>query len=159
MRFESSCGARAFWLSASLSLLLQGCGERPQPVGGEVDLRAVLGIWSSFAALQLDRQKEIAVLRALGAAPKHVRALVLGQTALLGFVAGMLSLPVGAFVGYVLATVVNRGSFGWSLLAFDLPMRLLVEALALALGASVLAGLWPAFRMARQAPAAALRED
>ena len=43
MRFESSCGARALWLSASLSLLLQGCGERPQPVGGEVDLRAVLG--------------------------------------------------------------------------------------------------------------------
>ncbi len=122
-------------------------------------LVAVLGIWSSFAALQLDRQKEIAVLRALGAAPKHVRALVLGQTALLGFVAGLLSLPVGAFVGYVLATVVNRGSFGWSLLAFDLPMRLLVEALALALGAAVLAGLWPAFRMARQAPAAALRED
>jgi len=122
-------------------------------------LVAVLGIWSSFAALQLDRQKEIAVLRALGAAPKHVRALVLGQTALLGFVAGLLSLPVGAFVGYVLATVVNRGSFGWSLLAFDLPMRLLVEALALALGASVLAGLWPAFRIARQAPAAALRED
>ena len=43
MRFESSSCARALWLSASLSLLLQGCGERPQPVGGEVDLRAVLG--------------------------------------------------------------------------------------------------------------------
>ena len=43
MRLESSCGARALWLSASLSLLLQACGERPQPVGGEVDLRAVLG--------------------------------------------------------------------------------------------------------------------
>ena len=32
-------------------------------------------------------------------------------------------------------------------------------ALALALGASVAVGLWPAIRMARQAPAAALRED
>lgn len=122
-------------------------------------LVAVLGIWSSFAALQLDRQKEIAMLRALGATPKHVRGLVLGQTALLGLAAGLLSLPVGAFVGYVLATVINRGSFGWSLLAFDLPPRLFGEALLLAVGSAVLAGVWPAIRMARQAPAAALRED
>ncbi len=122
-------------------------------------LVAALGIWSSFSALQLDRQKEIAVLRALGASPKNVRGLVLGQTALLGLAAGLLSLPVGAFLGYVLATVVNRGSFGWTLLAFELPAPLLIEALALALGASVAAGLWPAIRMARQAPAAALRED
>lgn len=122
-------------------------------------LVAVLGIWSSFAALQLDRQKEIAVLRALGATPKDVRVLVLGQTGLLGLAAGLLSLPVGAFLGYVLATVVNRGSFGWSLLSFELPPRLFVEALVLALASSVLAGVWPAIRMARQAPASALRED
>ena len=99
------------------------------------------------------------VLRALGATPYHVRGLVLGQTVLLGLLAGLLSLPVGAFVGYVLATVVNRGSFGWSLLTFDLPGELLAEALMLALLASVLAGLWPAYRMAKQSPAAALRED
>ena len=122
-------------------------------------LIAVLGIWSSFAALQLDRQKEIAVLRTLGATPRHVVLLVLGQTTLLGVWAGFLALPVGAFVGYVLATVVNRGSFGWTLTEFTLPPALLWEAIWLAVGSAFLAGLWPAWRMARAVPAVALREE
>ena len=120
---------------------------------------AALGIWSSFLSLQLDRQQEIGILRALGATPGNAAFLVLGQTALLGAAAGLLALPVGAFLGYVLSTVINRGSFGWTLQSFVLPSGLLVDAIALALASATCAGLWPAWKIARMAPAAALREE
>ncbi len=119
---------------------------------------AVLGIWSSLPALQLDRQGEISLLRALGAAPRNIALLVLGQTTLLGLGAGLLALPVGALLGYVLATVVNRGSFGWTLPSYEAPASLLAEGLLLATAAAFLAGVFPALKLSRMRPAAGLRE-
>jgi putative ABC transport system permease protein len=61
-------------------------------------------------------------------------------------------------VATVLVYVINRRSFGWTLQMVISP-RPLVEAVLLALAAALLAGLYPAFRMGRTAPALALREE
>lgn len=119
---------------------------------------AFIGIYAAFASLQLERGREIGLLRCLGAMPSRIAVVVLGQTALLGLCAGLLAVPLGALLGQVLAHVINRVSFGWSLIAVTVPLRAVVEAVLLAVSAAVLAGLQPAWRFARMRPAAALRE-
>jgi putative ABC transport system permease protein len=83
----------------------------------------------------------------------------LGQTALLGAAAGLLALPVGALLGQVLARIINRISFGWSLSMVEVPLSAMFEVLWLAIAAALLAGLQPALRFARMRPVEALRES
>jgi putative ABC transport system permease protein len=117
-----------------------------------------VGILSALMALQLERARELGVMRANGLTPRQVWGVVLGQTGLMGLTAGLLSLPVGMLVAGVLVYVINRRSFGWTLQMVITP-RVLVQAIILALVAALLAGIYPAFRMGRTAPAMALREE
>jgi putative ABC transport system permease protein len=121
-------------------------------------LVAFFGIYAAFAGLQLERAAEIGLLRCLGARPLQIGFLVLGQTALLGLVAGVLAVPVGALFGHVLVLVINRISFGWSLPVTAVPWTAVGEVLLLAVGASLLAGVQPAAAFARMRPADGLRE-
>jgi putative ABC transport system permease protein len=109
-------------------------------------------------ALQLERGREVAVLRAQGLTPAQVWGLCLGQTGLMGLVAGLLAIPVGLVLADILVLVINRRSFGWTLQLSVAPGAL-VQAVALAVGAALLAGVYPAFRMARTIPASALRDE
>jgi putative ABC transport system permease protein len=119
---------------------------------------AFVGMLSSLMALQLERSREMAVLRALGLSPGQVWGLVTAETGLLGLAAGLLALPVSVVLAWLLIHVVNRRSFGWSIdLQVDTPG--LLQALALALLAALLAGAFPAHRMSRTSPAAALRAE
>lgn len=119
---------------------------------------AFVGVLAALMALQLDRRREIAVLRAQGLTPGQVWALVTTECGLLGTLAGMLSLPLGALLAALLVHVINRRAFGWSLL-LDVPPWILAQGVLLALAAALLAGLYPAWAMARTAPAGALREE
>ncbi|MBX3464247.1 MAG: ABC transporter permease [Planctomycetes bacterium] len=119
---------------------------------------ACVGIYAAFGALQLERGREVGLLRALGARPLHIGSVVLGQTALLGAATGVMAVPLGVLLGQLLAHVVNRVSFGWTLVAVEVPLLAVFEALALALGAALLAGVAPAWRFARMRPVEVLRE-
>jgi len=119
---------------------------------------AFVGVFSALMALQLERTREQAVLRATGVTPGQLSLLTLLQTGLMGLYAGVLSLPLGWLMSKVLIEVINRRSFGWSIQP-QLPASALPEALLLALSAALLAGLYPAWRMRRIQPALALREE
>ncbi|HLF96799.1 MAG TPA: FtsX-like permease family protein [Methylococcaceae bacterium] len=119
---------------------------------------AFVGILGAFLALQSERGKELATLRALGFTPGQVRAGVLLQTGFLGLASGLLALPLGALVGFALVRVVNQRSFGWSM-DLALPAGVFGEAALLAVAAALLAGVYPAWRAARLSPAGALREE
>jgi putative ABC transport system permease protein len=121
-------------------------------------LVAGIGVLSALLALELERGREFAVLRATGLTPGQVWQLVTAETGLLGLAAGLLSLPVGLALAWIMIFVVNRRSFGWTVQMETAP-RVLLEAVVLALGAALLAGLYPAFRTARTSPARALREE
>lgn len=119
---------------------------------------AFIGILSALMALQLERRRELGVLRANGLTPGQVWHMVTAQTGVLGTVAGLLAVPAGLVLAAVMVYVVNRRSFGWTLdlhLGWDLPL----ETLALAVGGALLAGLYPAWKMSRTSPALALREE
>jgi putative ABC transport system permease protein len=119
---------------------------------------AFVGVLSALMALQLERARELAVLRAQGLTPGQVWGVVTIQTGLMGLVAGLLAVPVGMAMALVLVFVINRRSFGWTLeLALD-PL-VLAQGVGVALVAAALAGVYPAYRMARTPPALALREE
>jgi len=121
-------------------------------------LVAFIGVLSALMALALEQRREMGVLRATGMTPPQVGGYVTLQTGLMGTIAGVLSLPLGYVLAYVLVYVINKRSFGWTL-QLDVPPGVLVQALLLSIGAALLAGLYPAWTMARANPATALREE
>jgi len=121
-------------------------------------LVAFVGILSALMALQLERARELAILRATGFTPGQLRGMVTLQTGFMGLLAGLLALPVGLALALLLIHVINRRAFGWSMQTL-VPGGILAEALVLAVTAAVLAGLYPAWKMARTSPAQALRDE
>lgn len=119
---------------------------------------AFVGVLSALMALQLERTREFAILRATGMTPKQVGLMILGQTSLMGVLAGLLSIPLGLLMADILIEVINRRSFGWSML-HQIPPGVILEAMVLALFAAVLAGVYPALKAASISPAQALREE
>jgi len=119
---------------------------------------AFIGVLSALMALQLERARELGVLRAQGLTPRQVWGLMTTQTGLMGLIAGLVALPVGIVLAMVLIFVINRRSFGWTL-EMEIAPGVLVQAVGLALIAAILAGVYPALRMARASPAPALREE
>ena len=119
---------------------------------------AFIGILSALLALQLEHRRQYGVLRACGMTPVQLWRYTLLQTGLMGVTAGALSLPVGMLVALVMVTVVNLRSFGWALRPALQPESL-ATAFAVALGAALLAGIYPAWRLGRLAPALALRSE
>ena len=119
---------------------------------------AFIGILSALMALQLERAREFAVLRALGLTPRGIWGMVVSQTVVMGLIAGLLALPLGLVLAAILIFDINRLSFGWTL-EWHLHPEVLIQALAFALVAALSAGLLPAYKMARTPPAAGLREE
>ncbi len=119
---------------------------------------AFVGVLSAMMALQLERTRELGVLRATGVTPRQLWGMVVSQTGLMGLIAGLLAMPLGLVMSSVLIDVINTRSFGWSMRTV-LPWDVLGEAVLLAVGAALLAGIYPAWRMARTSPAVALREE
>ena len=121
-------------------------------------LVAFVGVVSALMAVELERGREIGVLRALGLTPRQIMSLIGLQTALAGVCAALFALPLGLLLAAAMINVVNRRSFGWSM-PIEIDPMLLAQALLTAVGAALLAGIYPALRMARLEPAAALREE
>ena len=119
---------------------------------------AIIGILGAMLALQLERARELATLRALGMTPGGLARLVIGQTAAIGVLSGLAAIPLGLMMAWVLIDVINRRSFGWNM-AMSIEPRILLTSLALAIAAAVVAGAYPAYRAARRQPAAAIREE
>ena len=119
---------------------------------------AFVGVLSALMAQALERTREVAFQRALGLTPGQVWGVITAQTGLMGLVAGLLALPLGVLLAAVLVFVINRRSFGWTM-PLDVRPDVLLQGLLLAVVAALLAGLYPALRMAGASPAAALRDE
>ena len=119
---------------------------------------AFIGILSALMALSLERKAEFAVLRALGITPSELRNLLFSQTALMGLIAGCLALPLGIVMSKILVSVINLRSFGWTM-EFFVPPVVILESIALALVASLIAGWYPARKLSQLSPAEALRHQ
>ena len=119
---------------------------------------AFIGVLAALLSLQLERAREMGLMRAVGLTVQQLRGLVFLETGLMGAVAGLLALPTGLALAIVLIFIINRRSFGWTMQLFPDP-AVFVQALALAIVAALLAGIYPAIRMGRMAAAEALRGE
>ncbi|WP_438864140.1 ABC transporter permease [Neptunicella sp.] len=112
-----------------------------------VVVTGLIGMLTNILTNLTQRQREMAILRAIGAAPRHIFMLLMGETALLAL--------LGCVFGVLLFFVAQ-----WSLLPIiqqQLGMKLVITGLTLAewkllvlvFVASVVLGLVPAFRAYR----------
>jgi putative ABC transport system permease protein len=114
------------------------------------------GVLSALTALQMERTHELGLLRASGLTPAQLWRLVVGQSGLMGLIAGVLAIPVGILLSVVMINVINKRSFGWSI-QMQIDPAVIIQGIALAFFAALLAGIYPAFRMANTSPSVALR--
>lgn len=119
---------------------------------------ALVGILGALMAHQLERTAELGLLRACGMTRRQLWLLVTTQTGLMGFVAGVLALPVGLGMAAMTTLVINQRSFGWTI-PLEIDAATLAQALLLAVATAILAGLLPSARMAATSPAEALRTE
>jgi putative ABC transport system permease protein len=119
---------------------------------------AFVGVWSALMALQVERTRELATLAALGLGERQQWALGFLETGLMGAVAGLLALPLGWLLALVLVHVINVRSFGWTM-RLEADPWLFVQAFAFAVGAAILASVYPLARLRRRSLAEALRQD
>lgn len=119
---------------------------------------AFIGILSTLMSLQLERTREIGVLRATGMTRRQLWRLSLLETGLIGASAGLIAIPTGLVLAIVLIYIINLRSFGWTL-QMQLQAGEFGQAFLVALGAALLAGLYPAWRLGNTQPADAVRAE
>ena len=119
---------------------------------------AILGMAEALLNLVFDRRSELALLRMHGASLGQIRRLVLVQAGLLGVLASLMGLALGAASSQVLLRVIHKQSFGWSL-PLHWPWGFLAAVLGAIVVASVVAGLYPARIGARLVPVEVLRAE
>ena len=119
---------------------------------------AFIGILGAMLALQLERARDLAVLRALGMTPLQLGGMITLQTGVIGFLSGLAAIPLGLVMAYVLIEVINRRAFGWQIDMAIAP-DILLSAVVFAVAAALLAGVYPAWRAAQSQPALAMREE
>lgn len=119
---------------------------------------AFIGILSSLMSLQLERRRELGILRANGLLPSQLFLMVNLQTLLMGFTAGLIALPLGNILAAILIYIINKRSFGWTM-QFEILPGILAEAMILSITAALLAGLYPGYKMSKTSPSNALREE
>jgi|GEM_PF-81132 len=119
---------------------------------------AAIGIVSALMALQFERARDFAVLRAVGLTPVQVAKLASVETLCMGIASGLFAVPLGLLTAWILVHVVNRRSFGWTM-DFVIDPTLVVQGIALAIGAALAAGILPTLRILRQTVATNLRNE
>ncbi|SER40394.1 FtsX-like permease family protein [Actinokineospora terrae] len=145
---EPMADQRVRWIGDQV---LTGLGS----LGGFVSIFVVA---STFAFVVVQRRRELGLLRALGATPRQIRRMLLGEAVVIGVVGGALGVGLGAIMAPVLGDLLV--SAGLEPPTFTVETRFLPLASAFVVGLLVaVAGVWAAGRRAaRIRPLEALRE-
>ena len=130
---------------------------------GLIMMVAALNIVASLILLVMEKHRDIAILKTMGANAKSVTAIFVMQ----GVIIGIIGTAVGATAGYVLASVLDRyklikipmdvyqvSHVPFKVLPFDLAMVVLAAVLV-----CLVATIYPSRQAARLDPAQALRYE
>jgi putative ABC transport system permease protein len=117
---------------------------------------AFIGVLSALLSVELERQRELGILRAVGLTRRQLWGLIMLETGLMGTVSGVLAMPTGYVLALILVYIINRRSFGWTL-QMQVVGDPFILAVVIAVGAALIAGIIPALRMSRMMAADAIR--
>lgn len=116
----------------------------------------VLGIASVLVVSVVQKQREIGILRAMGARRAQILRVFLIQGGMVGLLGSVLGTAIAIAMIKVFTTFV-RGADGLPLFSITLPPETALQTMAMALAAGLLAAVAPARRAARMDPAQAIR--
>ncbi len=119
---------------------------------------AAVGIFDTLLALLLERKRELAMLRAVGASRAQIQFLTLLEFVSIGILSWLLSLVAGTVLAWQLIFVINKQFFGWSIQPSLSPV-IFLQALLLALTAALGAGILPSLRASRADISGALQTE
>ena len=119
---------------------------------------AFVGILSAMLSTQLDKLRQLGILKAIGFTARQMWALVLSETGLMGSAAGLFAMPTGFILALILIYIINRRSFGWTLQMHLEPEPFLLALLVSTL-AALIAGAYPAYRVVRRNAADTIRYE
>ncbi|MDT8448228.1 MAG: FtsX-like permease family protein [bacterium] len=119
---------------------------------------SILAVVASLSAMILERKGELALLLALGAKPAMLRWALLTESWVIASAALLLA-SLGAFyLSWMLIDVINRFSFGWTIVT-HIPWGELAETGLLILAGAALASLVPIRALAKAEPAQVLKSE
>ena len=126
--------------------------------GGFAVLLAVFVVAATLGLSVLQRGRELALLRAVGAKPRQIRRLLLGEAAVVGLAAGLVGLVPGGLLGWFLFHQLQRRGIGADTASLVIGPLPAVIAVGMGLGTACLAAWIAGRRAARIRPTAALAE-
>lgn len=161
-RIETQGGYKAVsWQEASEDLMatLQVRAIVSYAIVSAVMIVAAFGIYNVFSAVVLQKHRDIAILKAMGFLSRDIELAFAIEGALLGLGGTLVGLPIGAAMIYAVSTVTFTipGSADKISIPIDWDPTPFLMAAAFAIGASMLAGYWPARKGARVQPVDILR--
>ena len=110
-------------------------------------LVAMFGVAGTLLTLVIERRRDLALLRLIGADRRQMRRMVVIEAGLIGAVSQVIALGMGLALSLILIYVINVQSFGWTI-QFHLPVLFLAQATVAVVIATALAGIYPARRAA-----------
>ena len=121
-------------------------------------LVAFLGILHSSSISILFREKELGILKALGALPGQIRRMILAETVLMGLFSFLWGGIAGTLLSLILIFVINKQSFGWTI-PFHWSWLIYIQTLGIIILGSILSGWIPAGMAVRKSTQEMIREE
>ncbi|SHG02433.1 putative ABC transport system permease protein [Jatrophihabitans endophyticus] len=116
-------------------------------------------IYNTFSMIVAQRQRELALLRAVGASRRQVQRSVVFESLVTGLVGSALGLAGGIGLAYGLRALLDALDVGLPAGELVLLVRTVVVSILLGTAVTVVAAWSPARRASRIAPVAAMREE
>lgn len=121
---------------------------------------SILLAWSTFTAITNERRREVGILRAIGASRGHIIKMFVTEAGIISLLGGLIGVAAGHLLLNILArdfTLMSRlGS-----LPVTSPGSLTLSLLAIIIGAGacLIGAIVPIYRLARQEPLLALKDE
>jgi len=117
---------------------------------------SLIAILNTLAIGVIERTREIGMLRAIGAAQKQVRRMILAEALLLAATGTAFGLLAGLYLGYVMVSALGSGGYP---VTYSFPLAGLLAAIAVGLLFGVIAAIIPARQATRMEIVKALRYE
>lgn len=115
-------------------------------------------ISNTFAILVAQRTRELALLRAIGAARRQILTSVLGEAVVIGLFSGIIGLGAGIALAYAGFGGLRAAGVDLPSAGIIVPPSAIASSIAAGLFVTVIAAIGPAIRATRVPPIAALRD-
>jgi putative ABC transport system permease protein len=116
-------------------------------------------IYNTFSMIVAQRLRELALLRAIGAARGQVSRSVLLEASIIGFIGSILGLAGGVGLAYGLRALLDAFDLGLPGGPLKLAPRTVIFALVVGIGVTLISAYAPARRAAKIPPVAAMRAE